>query len=182
MSGHRERAVSRLTPRRVVTEAELQTWQHRRATSSARASELVEAGQCYQCVDQATGGSVLGEQDVIVETDHAKAVLALDPRAPGHTIVVWKPHRHNFTELDDDETAELFTLAKDVARAIESGLAGVERVYLVTMCDGAVNHLHLQLIPRYAGSPIGSRRLVDERMPLLDGTAIAAAIADALTP
>ena len=24
-------------------------------------------------------------------------VLASDPRAPGHTIVVWKPHVHDFT-------------------------------------------------------------------------------------
>ena len=86
--------------------------------------------------------------------------LASDPRVTGHTIVVWKPHAHDFTELDDAATGRLFTVCRDVARAIRRALPGVERVYQVTMCDGPVNHLHIQLIPRYAGTPIGSRRLV----------------------
>lgn len=116
-----------------------------------------------------TGESVLGEQHVIVETEEAKVVLTLDPRAPGHTIVVWKSHRHDFTELDESSTATLFTLCRDVARAMTQALAGVERVYLVTMCDGPVNHLRVQLIPRYRGSPIGSTRPVDRRSPVIDG-------------
>jgi diadenosine tetraphosphate (Ap4A) HIT family hydrolase len=45
-----------------------------------------------------------------------------------------------------------------------------------------VNHLHLQLIPRYAGTPIGSRRLVDPRGPVLDGPELAAAIRAELEP
>lgn len=106
-------------------------------------------------------------------------MLALDPRVPGHTIVVWKRHVHDFSELDDRETAHLFTVCRDVARALRTALADVERVYQVTMCDGPINHLHIQLIPRYAGTPIGSMRLIDPRGPVLDGDQLAAAISAA---
>lgn len=163
-------------PEREPTTAELAAWQRRRSAIGERAAALQDAGTCYQCADLASGGDILGDQDVIVDHDDVKAVLALDPRVPGHTIVVWKRHAHDFTELDDEETARLFTICRDVARAIRSAITGVERVYQVTMCDGPVNHLHLQLIPRYAGTPIGSKRLVDKRGPLLDGPQIAAAI------
>ena len=103
-------------------------------------------------------------------------MLSFDPRSPGHTIVVWNIHVQDFTELDDSETAAIALLCRDVARAIKVALDGVERVYQVTMCDGPLNHLHFQLIPRYAGAEIGSSRLVDVRRPLLDGAAIARAI------
>lgn len=164
-------------PVREPTTAELTAWQESRAAIAERVSTLNAAGICYQCEDLRSGGAVLGDQNVIVDHDDVKAVLALDPRVPAHTIVVWKRHVHDFTELDDTETARLFTVCRDVARAIRAAITGVERVYQVTMCDGAVNHLHLQLIPRYAGTPIGSRRLVDARGPLLDGSRLAEGIA-----
>ncbi|MBA8794047.1 diadenosine tetraphosphate (Ap4A) HIT family hydrolase [Friedmanniella endophytica] len=118
----------------------------------------------------------MGPQDLIVDEADVRVTLALDPRAPGHSIVVWKSHVQDFTELDDGETARLFTVCRDVARALRASLTGVERVYQVTMCDGEVNHLHIQLIPRYEGSPIGSRRLVDPRGPVLDGADLARAV------
>lgn len=162
--------------RRSPTEEEIRQWHERRAALGDRIAALSRAGICYQCEDLASGGAVFGEQCVIAEDDEFRAVLAPDPRAGGHTIVVWKPHAHDFTELDDAATARLAVVCRDVARAIRAALAGVERVYQVTMCDGAVNHLHVQLIPRYAGTDNGSARLVDRRGPLIDGPAIAAAI------
>lgn len=166
-------------PEREPTDDELEQWRTRRSAIGATVAALSEAGSCYQCEDQATDGAVLGVQSVIAEDDDARAVLALDPRVAGHTIVVWKRHAHDFTELTDEETASLFRFCRDIARAIRAAIEGVERVYQVTMCDGEVNHLHIQLIPRYAGTPIGSSRLVDPRGPLLDGHRIAAAVAAA---
>lgn len=66
-----------------------------------------------------------------------------------------------------------------MANAIKRGL-GAEKVYLNTMCDGPLTHLHLQLFPRYAGDPIGSTRFVADRGPLLDGDEIARRIRAAL--
>lgn len=133
------------------------------------------AASGYQCREQ-SHGDVLGHQHVITDDEDARVVLALDPRVPGHTIVVWKRHVHDFSELDDRETARLFLICRDVARALRTALTDVERVYQVTMCDGPINHLHVQLIPRYAGTPIGSQRLIDPRGPVLDGDRLAGAI------
>ena len=169
-----------ITPRRSdPTPEEIEAWRSQRAAIGRSVQELIDRGICYQCHDQHTGGGVLGEQSVIADHDDVRAVLALDPRVAGHTIVVWKAHVHDFTGLDDAETARLFTFARDIARAIRSAIDGVERVYQVTMCDGPVNHLHLQLIPRYTGTEIGSRRLVDPRGPLRDGPELARAIREA---
>jgi diadenosine tetraphosphate (Ap4A) HIT family hydrolase len=38
-----------------------------------------------------------------------------------------------------------------------------ERVYLCSMCDGPVNHYHIQLIPRYRSEKRGSRNFVKPR-------------------
>ena len=38
-----------------------------------------------------------------------------------------------------------------------------ERVYLCSMCDGPVNHYHVQLIPRYSNEKRGSGNFVKQR-------------------
>ena len=42
-------------------------------------------------------------------------------------------------------------------------LYGCESVYLCTMCDGPMNHFHIQLIPRYADEKRGSGNFVKPR-------------------
>ena len=42
-----------------------------------------------------------------------------------------------------------------------------ETVYLCTMCDGNINHYHVQLILRYKDEQIGSRNFVKERKPYI---------------
>lgn len=143
-----------------------------------RVAELRAQGICPTCHDQATG-ELFGDQPVIVEDDRFRVALEQHPRAHGHTIVVYKPHRDDFTQLAPDETAALFTLATRVANALKRAL-GAEKVYLVTMCDGSPNHLHLQLLPRLPGEPTGSRRFVAPRSVLTDGARLAATIRAAL--
>ncbi len=38
-----------------------------------------------------------------------------------------------------------------------------ESVYLCTMCDGLMNHFHIQLIPRYSFEKRGSKNFVKPR-------------------
>ena len=38
-----------------------------------------------------------------------------------------------------------------------------ESVYLCTMCDGPMNHFHIQLIPRYSFEKRGSKNFVKIR-------------------
>ena len=143
-----------------------------------RIETLRRQGVCYQCRDLANG-DVFGEQVTVVEDDRFKVLLDSYPRMPGHTTVVLKRHREDISEMAVDETAALFQLCVRVVNAIKEGLMA-EKVYLNTMCDGGINHLHVQLFPRYAGDPIGSKRFVSPRRPLNDGEATASRIRVAL--
>lgn len=145
---------------------------------AAQVADLRARGVCYICYDLTTG-EVFSDQPVIHDDERFRVVLDLNPKARGHTIVVNKPHRADFTDLLPEETAALFTCCTRVANAIKQGL-GAEKVYLVTMCDGEINHLHVHLLPRYAGEVIGSKRLVGRRVPIERGEEVAAMIRGAL--
>ena len=45
-----------------------------------------------------------------------------------------------------------------------------ESVYLCTMCDGPMNHFHIQLIPRYSFEKRGSKNFVKERKEYIEDT------------
>ena len=141
-------------------------------------AELRARGVCYICHDLATG-EVFPHLPVIHDDERFRVVLDLNLKAHGQMTVVYKPDRADFTELMPEETAALITLCTRVANAITQGL-GAEKVYLVTMCDGEINHLHVQLLPRYPGEAIGSKRLVGQRSPLERGEELAATIRAAL--
>jgi len=66
------------------------------------------------------------------------------------------------SELPDDICESVYLFAKKAMNALKT-VYQAERVYLCTMCDGAVNHFHLQLIPRYKGEKIGSTNFVRPR-------------------
>ncbi len=161
------------------TDQEWRDWAQRRRVRDAEVRRLQAAGRCYQCHDQQVGGILLGRETVIAVRGPVRVSLSADPRVVGHTIVGWLPHLPDFLEMDDAETATLFNAAREVGLALREAV-GCERVYLVTMCDGELNHLHLQLIPRYAGTPIGSRRLVDPRQPLRGAAELTTAVRDRL--
>lgn len=144
----------------------------------AKIEALRQKGICYVCHDLQTG-DLFGTQSLIYEDADFRVVLELHPRAVGHTIVLYKPHREDVSELTDAETARVFQMCVKVIQAIKEAL-GAEKVYLVTVCDGAINHLHVQLLPRYRGEPIGMKRLVDPRGTLTNVEPTAAAIRNAL--
>lgn len=133
----------------------------------AAVRELRQRGICDTCHDLVTGAPY-GARFVLHEDDRFRVTLEEYPRARGHTIVIYKPHRADLTELGEEEAGLVFRLCVRVAQAIKRGL-GAEKVYLNTMCDGSLNYFHLQLIPSYAGDPIGSKRFVAARGPLVDG-------------
>ena len=139
---------------------------------------LRRRGVCYICRDL-EAGEVFGEQPTIYDDERLRVVLTLFPRMKGHTIVIFKPHRADISEITGDEASEIFKLCVRLTNAIKRGI-GAEKVYLNTMCDGEVNHLHIQLFPRYPGERIGSSRFVAPRGPLTDGDATARQIRAAL--
>lgn len=139
-----------------------------------RIEELRQQGMCYTCHDQKTG-ELFSRQHVVYEDDLYRVALDLYPRMPGHTIVVYKPHREDLSELEPEEAGKLFAFCVLVVQAIKEAL-GAEKVYLNTMCDGGINHLHLQLFPRYPRNGIGSTRFVLPREPVTNGEETASRI------
>ena len=155
-------------------------WRQSREARAHLVAALEDQGICYICHDLATG-EIFGQQPCIYEDARFKAVLAVDPRMYGHTIVILKPHRPDISALNDEQTASLFQLSVKIVNAMKTAL-GAEKVYLNTMCDGEISHLHLQLFPRFPGDSIGSKRFVAPRTPLLDGESTAYRIGQALRP
>jgi len=65
-------------------------------------------------------------------------------------------------EINDEICKKIFLLAKNIMQLIKR-IYNCESVYLCTMCDGAMNHFHIQLIPRYSNEKRGSRNFVKPR-------------------
>ncbi len=154
-------------------------WRRDREELGQRVEQMWLRGVCDTCYDLEAGGELYGDRYVLHEDDLFKVKLEGYPRARGHTIVVYKPHREDISELSEDEAGRVFAVCVRVVKAIKRSL-GAEKVYLVTMCDGVLNHLHLQLLPRYAGERIGSTRFVAPRAPLVDGEETAGLLRSAL--
>lgn len=100
-----------------------------------------------------------------------KAVLAfldIEPRAPGHTMVIPKIHGANLLELPDSSVKPLFSAVKKVTKSV------VEAV----RADGAtiginhgrasgqeVGHLHVHIIPRFNGDGGGPIQAIVQNFP-----------------
>ena len=66
-------------------------------------------------------------------------------------------------EIPDSLCSEIFIFAKKAMNAIKD-IYGSKSVYLCTMCDGPMNHFHIQLIPRYCFETRGSKNFVKARL------------------
>lgn len=86
--------------------------------------------------------------------DLALAIRDAFPISPGHTLIVPRRHVASLTEVTDEEARAIWAL-------LGATRAGLDRTskpdgYNVGVNDGAaagqtVQHLHVHLIPRYAG-------------------------------
>ena len=66
------------------------------------------------------------------------------------------------------ETCKLaFVLAKKIMNALKD-IYKAETVYLCTMCDGNMNHFHIQFIPRYKNEKRGSKNFIKERQKYIE--------------
>ena len=84
----------------------------------------------------------------------AVAIRDAFPVSPGHTLIIPKRHVASFFDITDAERADLLALLSSARDALDREFhpAG----YNIGINDGAaagqtVPHLHIHLIPRYAG-------------------------------
>ena len=155
-------------------------WRNERIRIMTLIEGLKRQGICHICRDLETG-EVFGKQHVIHEDDVYRVVLDSFPVNPGHAILTYKPHREDLGALNSQEAARIFKAVVCVTKAIEMAL-GAEKVYLLSMPDGASSHLVFQLIPRYEGQPMGMQLLRLERRPLKDGAQMARRVSSVLSP
>ncbi len=128
-------------------------------------AELTDAGICPTCFDKQNHHVLYGDNKdkMIFENEKYECLLVRNPRAEGHTIISTKKHFKDMMEIDDEICKEVFVLAKKVMNALKE-VYEAESIYLCTMCDGPMNHFHLQLIPRYSFESRGSKNFVKPRI------------------
>ena len=128
------------------------------------AAALVDAGICPTCYNREHGNILYGDcsDKLLFENDLFECMLVGNPRAPGHTVIISKAHYKDMLEIPDDLCCEVYLFAKKAMCALKAAY-GAESVYLCTMCDGPMNHFHVQLIPRFSHEKRGSRNFVKER-------------------
>lgn len=127
-------------------------------------AKLVDGGICPTCYDRANGFCLYGDpaEKRLYENELFECSLIGAPRAPGHAVIISKEHFKDMLDIPDDLCAAVYLFAKKAMNAIKA-VYGAESVYLCTMCDGPMNHFHVQLIPRYACEKRGSKNFVKPR-------------------
>ena len=70
-------------------------------------------------------------------------------------------------DIPDELCREVFLFAKKAMNVLKE-VYDAESVYLCTMCDGPMNHFHLQLIPRYSYEKRDSTNFVKPRMDYVE--------------
>ena len=133
------------------------------------AADLTDAGICPTCFNRENDHVVFGDDSerMIYEDDDFECFLIGNPRADGHVAISTKKHFKDVMEIDDEICKKIFVLAKKVMNVIKETY-GAESVYLCTMCDGPMNHFHLQLIPRYSFEKRGSKNFVKPRFDYVE--------------
>ena len=100
-----------------------------------------------------------GEADAyrVYENDNALAFLDLMPQSDGHTLVLPKAPAENLFDLEPSMAGTLFQSTQIVARAVRAAFKpdGI----IVTQFNGSaagqsVFHIHMHIIPRYAGTDL----------------------------
>jgi diadenosine tetraphosphate (Ap4A) HIT family hydrolase len=91
---------------------------------------------------------------VLLELETVFAIRDGFPVSPGHTLIILRRHAASFFEVTDAERADLMSLLAAARDDLDREFRPAG--YNIGINDGAaagqtVPHLHIHLIPRYAG-------------------------------
>lgn len=88
----------------------------------------------------------------VYEDEDFKAILDVNPAARGHVIIIPKKHAANIFELEEEEAAKVFPIAKKIATALMKtyNCDGINVLQNNGEAAGqTVFHLHVHVVPRY---------------------------------
>jgi histidine triad (HIT) family protein len=98
---------------------------------------------------------------IVFRDDLCCAFMDIRPVNPGHVLVIPTYHASSLAELDEESGARMFRAAQRIAEAMRRSGLKCEGVNLF-LADGAaagqeIFHVHLHVVPRYAGDGFGLR-------------------------
>ena len=90
----------------------------------------------------------------LLETERTVSFLDINPRSPGHSLVIPKNHVVVLSELDDETVTEIFKATKSVVQMLEKALQ--PDAFTIGINDGKaagqeIPHLHVNIFPRFNG-------------------------------
>ena len=126
--------------------------------------ELTDLGICPTCFNRENGFILYGDNKdkMLYEDEDIECFFVGNPRADGHMCISTVRHYHDMSEAPDCINEKIVRFARRFMQIL-CRVYGCERVYMCTMCDGPMNHFHVQLIPRYASEKRGSKNFVKPR-------------------
>ena len=109
-------------------------------------TEIDSVEQCPFCT--------LSLSRIVDADDHAMAIRDGFPMSPGHTLILPRRHVQSYFDVTDAERDSLIALLEKAQQAIQDEMK--PDGWNIGINDGAaagqtVPHLHMHLIPRYAG-------------------------------
>ncbi|KXA91230.1 hypothetical protein AKJ57_02025 [candidate division MSBL1 archaeon SCGC-AAA259A05] len=95
------------------------------------------------------------ESEKIYETASIISFLDINPKAPGHSLVIPKEHVEILTELEDELACEIFKVTKRVEEMLKESLDA--DAFTIGINDGKaagqeIPHLHINVLPRFMGN------------------------------
>lgn len=96
----------------------------------------------------------IDEQRIIAENDLVMAIKDGFPVNPGHMLIIPKRHVSDYFKLDEAEKQALWSMA-DYCKTIIENIHKPDGynigINIGTAAGQSIPHVHLHLIPRYAG-------------------------------
>ena len=107
---------------------------------------------------------------VVYRDDKVIAFMDIRPANPGHVLVVPLEHADSILDISDEAIlARMFSVGRQVAAALTDSGVRLEGFNLFlangTVAGQTVFHVHLHVLPRFAGDGLGFTRDADVRMP-----------------
>ena len=102
---------------------------------------------------------------MFAETALSIGLVNLKPVVPGHVLIVSRRVVRRFHDLTDEETADLWSLAKRVGAVIEPHFGATSLTYAIQDVPEAgqtVPHVHVHVLPRKAGDFTNNDDVYDE--------------------
>ncbi|MBL7160232.1 MAG: HIT family protein [Candidatus Aenigmarchaeota archaeon] len=109
---------------------------------------MVDQKQCLFC--RIIAGEIPAKK--VYEDQVSLAFLDINPRNPGHTLLIPKKHAETIFDLPDAEGSKLFASLKKIAVKVKNGT----KAHGLSICQNngsaagqVVGHVHFHLIPRF---------------------------------